>query len=105
MKDQIECALGSHPDTYIFNSALLSLPDRFWEAHAELAEIQEAVDSFAQSQISVIVTAKTDREFDEAYAHFRSQLKDFGIQRLEDAIDRQFQENCAFYGETIEKVN
>ncbi len=104
-KDLMECALGSYPDTYLFNSSLLSLPQDYIVPDSELDQIQENTAQFTQSQISKIVAARTDQEFEEAYHYFLSHLESLGIQKLEDAIDRQYQKNCALYGETIEPVN
>ncbi len=101
----IECALGSYPGTYIFNSALFSLPQDYITPDSELGQIQEETALFTENQISRIIAARTDQEFEEAYQYFLSHLEELGIQRLDQAIDRQFQKNCAFYGETIENVN
>ena len=101
----MECALGSYPDTYLFNSSLLSLPQDYIVPDSELDQIQENTAQFTQSQISKIVAARTGQEFEEAYLSFLSHLESLGIQKLEDAIDRQYQKNCALYGETIEPVN
>lgn len=101
----IECALGSYPDTYIFNSALFSLPEGSLPPDSELGQIREEIALFTESQISKIIAARTDQEFEEAYEYFLSHLEELGIQKLNDAIDQQFQKNCIFYGETIENVN
>lgn len=101
----LESALGSYPDTYIYDTSLLSLPNNYIAPESELGQIQEQISSFKEAQIAKIIAAGTDQEFEKAYNYFISHLKELGIEQLDLAINEQVQKNYAFYRDSIEKVN
>ena len=101
----LESALGSYPETYIYDTSLLALPNNYIDPDSQLGQIQEQISAFKKSQIAKIIAAGTDQEFEEAYSYFLSHLKELGIEKLDFKINEQVQKNYVFYGESIEKVN
>ena len=102
---QLESALGSYPDTYLYDTCLLSLPNHYINPENKIGKIQEDVLAFKKSQIAKIIAAKSDEEFEEEYQYFLSHLKELGIEKLDQKINQQVQKNYKFYGDSIKKVN
>ena len=102
---EIECALGEYKDTYIFDNTLLALPYGYIPADSSIGRLLSGISDFKQQQISKIIGAKSDAEFEEQYQYFLSQLSALGIEELDSKINQQVQKNFEFYGERIQKVN
>ncbi len=105
LKNQVQSAFACYPDTYVYDSALLRLPDNYITADSEEGKINTALDEFRKEQIPKILSASSDVEFEEAYQIFVDHQKELGAAKLDEKINKQMHENYSYYRKTIEKVN
>jgi putative aldouronate transport system substrate-binding protein len=102
---QVSCALGRYRDTYIYDASLLTRPTGFIDPNSDTGIIELQIQNFKKAQISSVVTAPGDGEFERAYAALISQLKSLGIDQLDGKINEAVQANYRRYGDRIRKVN
>jgi len=102
---QVSTALGRYKDTYIWDSSLQSLPSGFIDPNSDLGMIQLQIQNFKRAQISAVVTASSDADFERAYNTLISQLRTLGIERLDAKINEAVQANSRRYNVSIQKVN
>jgi putative aldouronate transport system substrate-binding protein len=102
---QISCALGKYKDTVIYDASLLTLPGGFIDPGSDIGIMQLQINNYQDSQISVIVTAASDAQFEQAYNAMISQLKTLGINQVDAKINEAVQANYRQYNARIQKVN
>lgn len=103
--NQIQTAFARYPDTYVYDSALLRLPDNYISPNSEEGQIESTLEAYRKEQIPKILSASSDTEFEEQYQLFVTTQKELGAKKLDQKINRQMQENFSYYGKKIEKVN
>jgi putative aldouronate transport system substrate-binding protein len=102
---QVSCALGKYKDTYIYDASLLERPTGFIDPNSDIGIIDLQIRNYKQSQISAVVTAAGDADFERTYNTMISQLKALGIDQLDAKINEAVQTNYLRYGIRIQKVN
>jgi putative aldouronate transport system substrate-binding protein len=102
---QVSCALGKYKDTYIYDASLLERPTGFIDPNSDIGIIDLQIRNYKQSQISAVVTAGSDADFERAYNTLISQLKSIGIDQLDAKINEAVQGNYRRYNIRIQKVN
>lgn len=103
--NQIQTAFARYPDTYVYDSALLRLPDNYISPDSEEGQIESTLEAYRKEQIPKILSASSDTEFEKQYQLFVTTQKELGAEKLDQKINRQMQENFSYYGKKIEKVN
>ena len=105
LRNEIQSAFACYPTTYVYDSALLRLPNDYITPDSEEGKINTALDEFRKKQIPKILTASSDSEFEEAYRIFVEHQKELGAAKLDAKINKQMHENYSYYGATIKKIN
>ena len=103
--NQIQTAFARYPDTYVYDSALLRLPDNYISPDGAEGQIESTLEAYRKEQIPKILSASSDTEFEKQYQLFVTTQKELGAEKLDQKINRQMQENFSYYGKKIEKVN
>ncbi len=102
---QIECAFARDPNTVIYNSSLLNMPDSLFPAGSELGQANDAVWEFRKEQLAKVISAPSDEAFEAEYSRFLSGQKELGLEQIEEKMDERMHQNFKEYGEEITRVN
>jgi putative aldouronate transport system substrate-binding protein len=102
---QVSCALGKYKDTYIYDYSLLRVPSGFIDPNSDIGIIQLQIQNYKKAQISKVITAGSDAEFEREYNALISQLKTLGIDPLDAKINEAVQANYHRYNTRIKKIN
>lgn len=68
--NQIQTAFARYPDTYVYDSALLRLPDNYISPNSEEGQIESTLEAYRKEQIPKILSASSDTEFEKQYQLF-----------------------------------
>lgn len=101
----IECAFAKDPDTVIYNSSLLRLPDHYFPPESELRKALDAIEEFRRQQLPKVISASSDTEFESEYQLFLDGQRTLGIDKIDQKINEQMHRNFAEYDEVITRVN
>ena len=101
----IQCAFAKDPDTVIYNSSLLRLPDHYFPPESELRKALDAIEEFRRQQLPKVISASSDAEFEAEYQIFLDGQRALGIDKIDRKINEQMHRNFAEYDEVITRVN
>ena len=91
-------ALGSSEKTYKYDSSVLTLPAGYVEAGSDYAFIKNEADTYVQSTLGKIITAKDDETFNSMFDAFLQQLDALGLHDYDAYVNIAVQENAAAIG-------
>jgi hypothetical protein len=102
---QILCALGEYNRTYLYDSALVEIPVDYIDANSYLGDMDTEISQYKKSQITSVIMAASEAEFEQEYDEMTERLKDIGIDRINSVKNKRFQENCSRLQSSMKKVN
>ena len=77
--NQIQTAFARYPDTYVYDSALLRLPDNYISPDSEEGQIESTLEAYRKEQIPKILSASSDTEFEKQYQLFVTTQKNLEL--------------------------
>ena len=102
---KLQCAFAVAPETAIYNSSLLRLPDSYIAPDDAYGQANAAIEEYCKIQIPAILTTASDQAFEEEYLRFIHRLTELNVDGLNQKINWQMHQNFKEYGETITRVN
>lgn len=101
----VQTAFGRSPHTFIYDYAPLLLPADFIPSGSEMFHVQEQIEVYKEAQISKIVMARDDKEFDRLYNELIATVKALGIEAIDKKINEQVQKQKEESGVELKGVN
>lgn len=100
-----DTALGRMEQTTVFNSALIDFSSITLDPSSDEGIAKSQIDNYLVGQITAIVMAKDDEEFESKYEDMLAQLDNLGLEDLNKIYDDAYKANCEEYGETLTNAN
>lgn len=101
----IYIAFSKDENTVIYDASLLTIPREIMSSENEFDGIQTDINEYKKRQLSLLILAQSEQEFEERYQEFIETLKQLGIEKLDELKDEAYRKNCIKYGKQIDKVN
>ena len=100
-----DTALGRMEQTTVFNSALIDFYSITLDPSSDEGIAKSQIDNYLVGQITAIVMAKDDEEFESKYEDMLAQIDNLGLEDLNKIYDDAYKANCEEYGETLTNAN
>ncbi len=104
-ESSITTAYSMHEKTVQYDSSLLLMPVDLIPTESEEGRIEKEIDEWKSAQILKTVLAESESAFDGEYEKLLKGLYDRGIVQLDRRKNEGYRQNCAEYGNRIEKIN
>lgn len=91
-------ALGTSDKVYKYDSSVLNLPAGYVEAGSDYAFIKNEANTYAQSNLGKIITAKDDATFNQLFDAFIAQMDALGLKEYDAYVNIAVQQNAADIG-------
>ena len=101
----IYIAFSKDENTVIYDASLLTIPRELMTSENKFDVIQTDINEYKKRQLSLLVLAQSEQEFEVRYQEFIETLKQLGIEKLDELKDQAYKKNCMKYGKQIDKVN
>lgn len=98
-------ALGRMEQTTVFNSALIDFSAVNLDPSSDEGIAKSQIDNYLVGQITAIVMAEDDDEFESKYEDMLAQLDNLGIEDLNAVYNDAYKAKCEEYGETLINAN
>jgi putative aldouronate transport system substrate-binding protein len=102
---QVQCAFGKSEHTFTYDNTPLNLPANYIDPASDLGNIQLQIDQYVEVQITKVVMAKSDEEFEQLYSEMIAKLKELGIDKIDSKINEQVQKQYKEYNIYLKGVN
>jgi len=89
----------------VYNSAAMHLPGDLFPADGKLANDALQIQTYKEAQLTRIILAKDDAEFNRLYDEFIEQLKKLGIETLDQERNNYMQQKNTDYGVNVKGIN
>ena len=91
--------------TTVFNSALIDFSAVNLDPSSDEGIAKSQIDNYLVGQITAIVMAEYDDEFESKYEDMLAQLDNLGIEDLNAIYNDAYKAKCEEYGETLINAN
>ncbi|WP_199615838.1 type 2 periplasmic-binding domain-containing protein [Paenibacillus alkalitolerans] len=103
--NRVQTAYGKAPETHIYNNAAFGLPGDLFPPDSKFANDELQIKAYRESQITKIVMAKNDAEFEKLYEEMITQLMKLGIEQLNAEKNKYVQQKLKEYGIDVKGIN
>lgn len=103
--DAAHTAYASDEHVVTFDSSLYQMPDGFITAESEEGKIEKAIGEWKAQQLTKVILAENETNFEQQYSVLLNGLKAKGIEQLDEKKQEGYRQNCEEYGVENHKIN
>lgn len=104
--NRVQSAYGKAPETRVYDNSAVWPPRDFFAADSKFGNDQLQITAYKDAQITKIVMAKNDAEFNKLYDEFIAQMKKLGQDQIDAEINEKWvQPKMKEYGIDVKGIN
>lgn len=103
--NRVQAAYGKAPETQIYDNSAFGIPRDLFPADSKFANDELQIKAYKEAQITKIIMAKSDEEFNKLYEEMIAQLKKLGIEQLDVERNKYVQQKFEEYGIELKGIN